>query len=86
MLGNKLQTLNDKKRTLDQFKQWCQKRNESPEEMKHMTKEVHFLVIQYLEGYRVKEKTSGEMVRPKGNYLLKMKSMLTSELTQLTGK
>ena len=45
-----------------------------------------FRVVQYLESYRVKDKKTGALIRPKTNTINKMKSMLKSELFQLSGE
>ena len=76
-----------KKQTLDQFIVWCQGQDDVDDfdDVMKDFPQLQFLVVQYLEGYRVKEKGSKELVRPKTNTINRVKSMLTTELSRLTG-
>ena len=85
-LGNTKATLKQKEKTLDQFKQWCTKQSLTYDEIIKEKNDLKFAVIQYLESYRVKDKKSGNLIRPKKNYLNKIKSMLKTELAQASGK
>ena len=73
---------------MEQFTKWCNKdENETSfEDLLKDSEELRFKLVEYLESYRVKEKSSGELIRPKAGYLTKLKSNLTTELTRLTGK
>ena len=79
---------------MDQFVVWFkgQEENDDPEndfdELLKDAKRLQFAFIQFLESYRVVDKGSKtkELIRPKANTLQKMKSMLRSELSRLSGK
>ena len=73
---------------MDHFVVWWkgQPENDEFEDLLKSKDELKFAMIHYMESYRVKDKTSGEMIRPKANTLNKMKSMLVSELSRLSGK
>ena len=73
---------------MDQFIVWCQGQDDVDdfEEVKKNFNELKFYVVSYLESYRVKDKVSKELVRPKTNTMNRIKSMLTTELSRLTGK
>ena len=86
--GNSKATLAQKKQNLDNFVIWWlgQPENEEFDDLLKNKDELKFALVHYLESYRVKEKSSGEMIRPKTNTLNKMKSMLVCELSRLSGK
>ena len=73
---------------MDKFVVWClgQDDVEDFDELKSDFKQLQFMFVQYLESYRLKEKGSEELVRPKANTLNRIKSMLSTELSRLTGE
>ena len=81
-LGNKPKTLNEKKNVMNNFQKWCEGQNLNFEVLKNDDKAMGFRVVQYLESYRVKDRKTNKLMRPKTNTLNKMKSMLKSELAQ----
>ena len=76
----------EKKQVLGQFSKWCQQSDLIYDDLLKDSKELQFSAIRYLESYRVKDKNSGELVRPKAGYLTKVKSHLITELSRLSGK
>ena len=86
-LGNKQRTLNEKKNAMINFKKWCKGQNLNlDEDLIKDAKALTFRLVQYLESYRVKDKKTGQLIRPKTNTLNKLKSNLKTELAQLSGK
>ena len=81
-LGNKPKTLNEKKNVMNNFQKWCEGQNLNFEVLKNDDKAMGFRVVQYLESYRVKDRKTNKLMRPKTNTLNKMKSMLKSEVAQ----
>ena len=85
-LGNNPKTLYQKQNHLKHFQTWCNGKDLIFEDLLKDEKALQFRLVQYLESYRVKDKASGELVRPKTNTMNKMNSMLKSELSRLSGK
>ena len=87
LLGNKPRTLNEKKNAMLNFKKWCEGQNLNLDEVLIKdAKALRFRLVQYLESYRVKDKKTGQLIRPKTNTLNKLKSNLKTELAQLSGE
>lgn len=84
--GNTKKTLNEKKLVVQQFQKWCAEKNIGFEDLLKDDKLLKFSFIEYLESYRVKSKSDGQLIRPKAGYLNKVKSHLKTELTRLSGE
>ena len=74
--------MNEKKNVMNNFQKWCEGQNLNFEVLKNDDKAMGFRVVQYLESYRVKDRKTNKLMRPKTNTLNKMKSMLKSEVAQ----
>ena len=83
--GNTEKTITEKKNILELFKKWIAAQEYDFDESCKDSEDIQFKLIEYLETYRVKDKETGNLIRPKAGYLKKIQSHLKVELEKLTG-